>query len=135
MRRNPGPGSGQGGFAAVDALVAVTILSSSLALSLAAAGVGVRASRAAAETRQAEMLLRDRIESSVGREGAWSGRDQGLDWRVEARRLDGAAWGGSVLRRPCERDATARARRTGRTYRITTIDICVSDPEPRRAGA
>ena len=84
MRQEPGPFGGQGGFAAVDALVAVTILSSSLALSLMAAQTGARASRTAGETRDAELLLRDRLEGTASQAGVWRGRAQGLDWRVEA---------------------------------------------------
>jgi hypothetical protein len=66
MRQEPGPRRGQDGFAAVDALVAVTILSSSLALSLMAAQVGMRASRSAGETRDVELLLRERLEGTLG---------------------------------------------------------------------
>jgi hypothetical protein len=123
MRQEPGPGRGQDGFAVVDALVAVTILSSSLALSLMAAQVGGRASRSAAETRDAEMLLRERLESTAGQSGVWSGRDRGLDWRIEAQ-----VSGASPARRaaPCVRAASAKAAH-GRTYRIVTIDTCLSE--------
>jgi hypothetical protein len=110
----------QDGFAAVDALVAVTILSSSLALSLMAVQVGGRARRAAGETRDAELLLRERLEGTLGQAGAWSGRDRGLDWRVEARFSDADPAG---LAAPCVRSATAKAA-DGRTYRIATVDIC-----------
>lgn len=126
MRQEPGPGGGQDGFAAVDALVAVTILSSSLALSLMAAQVGSRAGRSAGETREAEMLLRARLEGTAGRAGAWSGRDRGLDWRVEAHFPDVDPVGRAA---PCVRTATAKAD-SGRTYRIATVDVCL----PREAG-
>lgn len=126
MRQQRGPGRGQDGFAAVDALVAVTILSSSLALSLMAAQIGGRASRSAAETRDAEMLLRDRLESTAGRSGVWTGRDRGLDWRIEAQ-----ASGANPARQaaPCVRAASAKAA-NGRTYRIVTVDTCL----PETAG-
>lgn len=119
MRQGPGPCRGQDGFAAVDALVAVTILSSSLALSLMAAQVGTRASRAAGQTRDAEILLRERLEGTAGQTGVWSGRERGLDWRVEAH-VSGAA--PARLAAPCTRIASAKAG--GRTYRIATADIC-----------
>lgn len=125
MRQEPGPFGGQGGFAAVDALVAVTILSSSLALSLMAAQVGARASRTAGQTRDAEVLLRERLEVTAGQTGVWSGRERGLDWRVEARVLDA---GQARLAAPCVRIASAKAG--GRTYRIATADICA----PEAAG-
>lgn len=125
MRQEPGPSRDQGGFAAVDALVAVTILSSSLALSLMAAQVGARASRAAGQTRDAEMLMRERLESTAGQTGVWSGRERGLDWRVEAY-VSGVA--PARLATPCTRVASVKAG--GRTYRIATVDIC----SPETAG-
>lgn len=132
MRQEPGPGRDQEGFAAVDALVAVTILSSSLALSLMAAQVGGRASRSAAETRDAEMLLRRNLEATAGQAGVWTGRDQGLDWRVEAHVSDAAsatAAGPARLAAPCVRSGSAKAA-GGRTYRLATVDICL----PEAAG-
>ena len=132
MRREPGPGEGQGGFAAVDALVAVTILSSSLALSLTAAQIGVRASRAAAETHDAELILRDRMELTAGRVGVWSGRDQGLAWRVEARLANS---GRADQAGPCVRTALAKAVRTGRVYRLATVDTCPAAEDAPGAGA
>lgn len=126
MRQKPGPSGDQDGFAAVDALVAVTILSSSLALSLMAAQVGARASRTADESRSADLLLRERLERTAGQTGAWRGRDGGLDWRVETH-VSGA--GSPRLAAPCTRVASARAA-SGRTYRIATADICL----PETAG-
>lgn len=123
MRQEPGPGRGQDGFAAVDALVAVTILSSSLALSLMAAQVGTRASRSAGETRDAELLLRERLEGTAGQAGVWSGHDQGLDWRVEAHATGAAP---SLRAAPCVRAASAKAV-SGRTYRIATVDTCLPE--------
>ena len=132
MRREPGPAEGQGGFAAVDALVAITILSSSLALSLTAAQIGVRASRTAAETRDAELILRDQLEITAGQVGVWSGRDQGLDWRVEA----WLANSGRVDQTgSCVRTALAKAVRTGRTYRLATVDTCLASEAASGAGA
>ncbi len=131
MRREPGLAEGQGGFAAVDALVAVTILSSSLALSLTAAQIGARASRAAAETHDAELILRDRLVLTGGRVGVWSGRDQGLDWRVEARLADP----NHIDRTgPCIRTASAKAVRTSRVYRLATVDTCLAFEAAPGAG-
>ena len=126
MRQRPGPFGDQGGFAAVDALVAVTILSSSLALSLMAAQTGARASRTAGETRNAELLLRDRLESTGGQAGLWRGRDQGLDWQVEAHLSEN-----DPARRaaPCLRTASATAA-SGRTYRMATVDTCLPEVAP-----
>ena len=106
--------------------MAVTILSSSLALSLTAAEIGARASRAAGETRDAELVLRGRLEDTARQAGVWSGRAQGLNWRVEARRSDDA-----MIERagPCVRTASATSTRSGRTYRLTTVDTCLPKAE------
>ncbi len=132
MRQDPGPAEGQAGFAAVDALVAVTILSLSLALSLAAAEVGVRASRTAAETRDAELILRDRLEQTAGEAGVWTGRDQGVTWRVEAHAADATR---ADRAGPCVRIASAKAVRTGRNYRVTTADACRPEPDAAQTRA
>ena len=130
MRRDPGPEAGQDGFAAVDALVAITILSLSLALSLTAAQAGVRASRAAGETRDAELILRDHLEQTDGRAGVWSGQGQGLVWHIEAHAAEITPAGKAG---PCLRVASAKALRTGRLYRLATVDVCL--PEANRPEA
>lgn len=122
MRLWQGPNQGQAGFAAVDALVAVTILSSSLALSLTAAQIGARASRTADETRDAELLLRSRLESTSDQTGLWRGHDNALAWQVEAH-LSGTD--SAVPAGPCVRTSTAKAA-NGRSYRIVTVDTCLS---------
>lgn len=127
MRQKPGPDGGQGGFAAVDALVAVTILSSSLALSLAAAEIGTHASRLAGETRNADLFLRGRLEGTASQVGVWSGRDRGLDWRVEAHLSN---TGIADRAGPCVRSASAIAARSGRTYRLATVDTCLPKVAP-----
>jgi Tfp pilus assembly protein PilV len=132
MRQDPGPAAGQAGFAAVDALVAVTILSLSLALSLTAAQAGVRASRAAAETRDAELILRDHLEQTAGRVGVWTGRDESLTWRVEAQAAETARGGQAG---PCLRIGSAKAVRTGRAYRIATADACLAETDPAQPPA
>jgi hypothetical protein len=66
------------------------------------------------------MLLRERLENTAGQTGVWSGRERGLDWRVEAH-VSGA--GPARLAAPCTRVASAKAV-GGRTYRIATADIC-----------
>lgn len=130
MCRDRGPAEGQAGFAAVDALVAITILSLSLALSLTAAQVGARASRTAGETRDAELILRDRLERTAGQAGVWTGQDQGLAWRVEAHVADIIPLGRAG---PCPRVASAKGLRTGRLYRVATADVCSPEAGPSEA--
>jgi hypothetical protein len=87
--------------------------------------VGTHASRAAGETRDAELLLRERLEATAGRTGVWSGRDHSLDWRVEAHVSDVAP---ARQAEPCMRVASAKAA-SGRVYRIATVDICLPEAE------
>jgi len=113
-------GSGEGGFAAVDALVAVTILASSLSLSLVAAQIAARASKIAAETKAAEILLRERLVLYSGRPGIETGEAGGLSWRLEATRS--RATTARII--PCSVSASARSKRTGRVYQINALELC-----------
>ena len=109
------------GFAAVDALVALTILSTTLILSLGAAETARRASVSAAETRQASELLHYLIDATPGRIGAASGRASGFDWRVDVR--VSAAAHGPVLQL-CDRSARLTSRQSGRRYALASARIC-----------
>ncbi|PVM84914.1 hypothetical protein [Caulobacter endophyticus] len=106
-----------------DALVAVTVLSSALVLVLAAVQMAGRVSRAAVETRQADLLLRERIEATRGQLGVWAG-EAPFPWRVEARMVgeDRSGLGG-----PCMRRAEARPRDEARPYVLETLDTCIDE--------
>lgn len=108
------------GFAAVDALVAVTVLASSLSLSLVAAEVAARAARASAETRTAELLLRGLIDPLDGEPRPLSGAAAGLVWRLEVAPIVPVA--GKAA--PCALTASAEARSSGRRYEIRTLTLC-----------
>ena len=60
----------EAGIAAVDALVGLVILSTTIALSLQALDTGRRAADLAAETRRADVVLRQRLDApSTNRPG------------------------------------------------------------------
>lgn len=106
-----------------DALVAVTVLSTALVLVLAAVQMAGRVSRAAVETRQADLLLRERIEATRGQLGAWTGQTP-FPWRVEARMVGGERPGQGG---PCLRRAEARPRKEARPYVLETLDTCIDE--------
>jgi len=74
--------SGSAGFAAVDALVALTVLASTLILALGAASSAQRAVAAALETRRAEQLLGFLMSLPKVSPGIWTGADHGIAWTL-----------------------------------------------------
>jgi len=114
--------SSSAGFAAVDALVALTILASTLILALGAAGSAQRAAAAGLEARRVQLLLGFLMILPKDRLGIWSGADRGLDWTLElSRAADGSIQGVWPL---CRRVAKASNPRTGRHYDLSTIETC-----------
>ena len=109
------------GFAAVDALVALTIISTTLILSLGAAETARRASVSAAETRRANELLQYLIDAAPSRIGAASGRASGFDWRVEVRAAAGAH---APTLQVCDRSAQLISRQSGRRYALASARLC-----------
>lgn len=108
------------GFAAVDALVAVTVLAFSLSLSLVAAEVTARAARASVYTRSAELLLSDRIHRFDGEPRSSSGAAAGLAWRLEVAPIASSA--GKLS--PCALTASAKAPSSDRRYEMSTFTVC-----------
>lgn len=119
------------GFAAVDALVALTILTSTIALTLGATQVARRAATSALETRRADDLLQYVLLSSPRRVGSLTGQAEGFDWRLETQ--ISAISAGAAAPPICTRAAEARASRSGRRYHLATAEICA--PDERTAAA
>lgn len=113
------PNDSKAGFAAVDALVAVTVLASSLSLSLVAAEVSARASRAASETRAAEGLLCGRLHQFDGSAGSSSGTELALTWRMDA-----VPTAHSERPAPCILTTTAEGKKSSRKYQLQTLALC-----------
>ena len=127
-RRVPGVRSGENGFAAVDAMVALVILSTTIILSLGAVEIGRKASVKALETRKAGALLQGLLETSPGQIGALSGTANGFDWRVVTTPAkENAATNPTKL---CDRVAQALSRASGRRYVFTTTDVCALEARP-----
>jgi hypothetical protein len=115
----------EAGFAAVDAIVALAILSLTLAFATAAATTAVKASRRAAETRRAEALLDHEI--AIAEEGAHSGVMGGFAWSSMEDVLDNEA--GKSAIRMCRVTASARSGSSGRLYSLVTYRACPVPPK------
>jgi hypothetical protein len=110
------------GFAAVDALVALTILAATIALSLEAAASATHAAASASEVREADTLLRYLLQSHQGDEG---GRSDRFAWRVEVTPLGPVKAGGTF--QLCKHAAQARDQRSGRRYTLATLVACPAE--------
>jgi len=117
-----GLSSGSAGFAAVDALVALTILTSTLILALGAAGSAQRAAAAGLEARRTHLLLGFLMNAPKNELGTWRGADRGLNWTLQLSRVAETSSDGAWLL--CRRSATARNEQTRRHYELTTIETC-----------
>ena len=113
---------GAHGFAAVDALVALTILASTLALGLEALISTRRVAFSASETRQAQVLLEHLVARETRSGLSEAGSLAGVNWRTSTSYLpaDPGAWGLSL----CRRLAQATSARSGRRYTLATAGFC-----------
>lgn len=105
------------GFAAVDALVALLILSATLVFCLDGLRTADHLSRLADETGQATRLAKAVLADTSTTDRPLAGRSGTLSWTV----ADQAADGADTL---CARTMTARSLRDGHTYRFTTARPC-----------
>jgi hypothetical protein len=118
--------NGTAGFAAVDALVALVILSGALGLSLVATQSAGKVAAQAARTRQAEALCRYLLATGADEVGVTAGRSSGLDWRLEVKRVSTDSR--APESRLCEASAAVRAPGRGRTFAMATTVVCQAEP-------
>jgi hypothetical protein len=109
------------GFAAIDALVALTIISTTIILSLGAVETGRRAALAGAETRRAGDLMQYLLGAAPLRPGSASGEANGFVWRVDT---EPEAVSTLASLRLCDRSARLVSRASGRRYAMRTAAIC-----------
>ncbi len=111
-----------GGFASVDALVALTILAVVITLGFQAMTTSRRAAFAAAETGQARTLLESLLRrvARVGSDEA--GGVSGFNWRTHTVYLPSAPGAPGITL--CRRWAGVTAARSGRQYVLSTADFC-----------
>lgn len=118
--------NGTAGFAAVDALVALVILSSALGLSLVATQNARKVATQAARTRQAEALCRYLLVTGAGVVGVTAGRSSGLDWRLDVKRVSTDPR--APESRLCDASVAVRAQDGGRTFAMSTTAACQEEP-------
>ncbi len=117
-----GSAESSGGFAAVDALVALTILATTIALALQAADSARKVAAAALQTRRAETLLQALALTDPGQVGEWNGRAQGFDWRVTV--AEAPVDPGAPGLRTCTRSADLKETGGRRRFRIDGLIYC-----------
>ena len=114
------------GFAAVDALVALTILAVTISLVLGAVSIARRAAQMALETRQADQILQSALLVAPPTPGSASGRSADFTWRVVTEAEAGEVrWPNRQL---CRRTANLQAVASGRRYALATAEICPIQP-------
>jgi hypothetical protein len=110
------------GFAVVDAIVALTILSVTLVLCLTAGATARRAAGAAAEEREATEELRGLLESTPLQVRSISGRTERFSWSVVTTPTSGPTPSGSYF--VCARRAQLVSRVTRRSFALATVRLC-----------
>jgi Tfp pilus assembly protein PilV len=108
------------GFAAIDAMIALSILASTVVLSSMALQTAQRAAAAAAETRQATAQLQYWLDTAPRVIGDSAGRAAGFDWSFSTRPVRV----GPSAAQLCFRSARARSLRSGRVYALSTAELC-----------
>lgn len=116
--------SGEAGYAAVDALVALSIFASTIVFALAALHVADRGAAAALEARRAREVLSAALEQSAATGLVSATTGPRFTWRVDLGRP--VTIGGTEA--VCEEDAVATAQASGRTYRLASARICPAGP-------
>ncbi len=114
--------TGEDGFAAVDALVALMILSATIILSLGAAEVARRATRDAVQLRRADQILLGLLKTSPQEIGVAQGRSSNFVWRVTIRPANAAPR--SHTAQVCERVAQVQSLGDHRRYSMSTSELC-----------
>jgi hypothetical protein len=116
----------RGGYVAVDALLALMVLSSTLSCALAVAHQGGMASRAASELYRAKDLTAYLIETSPTAAGVTAGVFDGIAWRRTISEPTIAVGGEAI----CVRLVELHARESGRDYSVRSSAICRKDDTP-----
>jgi hypothetical protein len=112
-------GHGDAGYAAVDALVALTIISGALVGSYQVLQQARAISDTASEARRAEARLRSLLEATPRDMTVRSGDDEGFRWRMVTE-VTGADRPIAV----CRRAATLVSDTSGRAYSAATLETC-----------
>lgn len=115
-----GPGERTDGYAAVDALVGLMILSSTIILALAASGQARQVSEAALEARRAQSNLIYLLETVAANPQGGEGVIDRFRWRLEVAPASSPAAGLKL----CQVQAELKSLRSGRRYHAQTTEPC-----------
>jgi hypothetical protein len=107
--------------AAIDALVALAILSATIIMSLKSVETARQAAALAVETRQADLELRRMLDQPITSVGVSSGRTALFDWKSAAIPT-GASSNPAV--RMCRRKIEFVNRTDGRRFRAAGLSLC-----------
>jgi hypothetical protein len=121
--RRPAVRSASCGYAAVDALVALMILSSTLICALAALAQGLRAADAAREMQQARSIAADLIQTAEPRALSDSGRMDGLAWRRSVSEPV-LVFGANAV---CDVEVVVAGRDGRRRYALRSNAVCAKE--------
>jgi len=111
--------SGENGYASIDALVALMILSLAVILSMTALQQARQAANAALEVREAGILLSRLLESGPRSMEPASGQAQGFAWA-----LNTTPTGSERPIEVCRRQALVTSAASGRSYAAATQETC-----------
>jgi hypothetical protein len=128
VRRGVSGQAAEAGFAAIDALTALAILSVTLGLAVQAVDTARRTALAALEARRAEAALDGLLGPQARALGVTTGAWPGFDWSLQVEPLDPAT--DASPSRLCRRALALTARPSGRVYRASTVGPC---PRPEAA--
>jgi hypothetical protein len=112
----------ESGFAAVDALVALTTLATAITFCLRAVETAQQAALAADETVQATQMLRGLVDARPSPPGVVSGRSPQFLWRIETKPVAPATNPNGM--QLCERSASLVSVRSQRRYALSSAYIC-----------
>lgn len=113
-----------GGYAAVDALVALAILTTAIVFSVTTIHTTRRAANATLEARRSNELLQALLQRAPSEPSTNEARAGGFLWQVVVH--DPVLSSGAVAL--CTHDASVTSIATGRRYRLSTAKICAPKP-------
>jgi hypothetical protein len=111
------------GIVAVDAMIALMILSTTVALSLQVVDTARRVAVRASEMRYAEAALRGYADAGITSIGFQTGTGDRFTWKVSLT----PNGGDTVALRTCTKVVDLRALASGRAYRVATTVPCPRD--------
>lgn len=112
--------AGEAGYAAVDALVALTIFATTIVFAIVALHAADRGAAAALEARQAREVLSGVVDQATAAVGVTDGAGTRFSWRLTVHDPVMSAGAISI----CEQEAVATAKASGRKYRLVSGRIC-----------